>query len=295
MKKAFACMLLTYSLSASATVEGVFWDPAFNGEGWTIEGQNDLAFFTWYTYEDNGDPTFRTALCPLTYEALSLTDLEISCTGTLTVTRDRNDSTGLGPFSAVFRLVAGRWVGDINANGTLRTLEPFNYNFRNSIDFLRGVWIVAELTTEDTDSDTVIFSSEETTLDDGVTPARMFTTVDSGSAPGFVYFDEAEESFIAVQEFEGERGVARFPSTDDKTLGVVFETDAAGNIISELTPVVIASALNTEGETAALGSFLQEAARKAARAPALTIPMTRVPQHTFEQMRAMLAKPAGSR
>ena len=30
--------------SAQATIEGILWDPAFDGEGWAVESQNDQSF-----------------------------------------------------------------------------------------------------------------------------------------------------------------------------------------------------------------------------------------------------------
>ncbi|MEM7709134.1 MAG: hypothetical protein AAF358_26535, partial [Pseudomonadota bacterium] len=46
MRLLIAAMLLAYVSFAGATIEGTFWDPRFNGEGWTIESQNDLAFLS---------------------------------------------------------------------------------------------------------------------------------------------------------------------------------------------------------------------------------------------------------
>ncbi|MEM6574617.1 MAG: hypothetical protein AAF736_10125 [Pseudomonadota bacterium] len=287
MRLLIAAMLLAYFSFAGATIEGTFWDPRFDGEGWTIESQNDLAFLTWYTYEDDGAPTFRTALCTVTYQAISLEEVVVTLTGALLVTRNRNETTELGPFTAEFRPQQGRLVGAVNANGVERTLEPFNFNFINDADFLHGVWSVAEVSTTETDSDTIVFAVAQALLEDGVTPAKEFTTLDSGGTPGFAYFDEDEEAFVAVQEIEdGDIAVAKFFTTDDKALGFVFETDAAGNVISEPSVILAASSLNTPGERDSQASLLGVLAAQKSRP--LTIPMRKVQPQTFQQMRERL-------
>ncbi|MEM9531457.1 MAG: hypothetical protein AAGA23_11095 [Pseudomonadota bacterium] len=279
-------LTLTFG-AASATIEGTFWDRSFDGEGWAIESQNDIAFFTWYTYESDGSPTFRTATCELTYSAVSLDSVVTSCSGTLSLTRDRTNTTALGPFSAEFRWVEGRLRGIVDANGDTRNLEPFNFNFADDADFLHGIWSVAEIGTEETDADTVIFDEAPSVLEDGTTPARTFTTLDSDGAPGFAYFDSDENAFVGVQELpDGTRGVVRFQPTDDKALGVVFDTDAAGNMLSDPDVVLLASVLNTEGERASQAALLGLISGKRSRP--LTMPLRRVPRHTFAQLRERL-------
>ncbi|MDJ0657202.1 MAG: hypothetical protein QNJ40_23785 [Xanthomonadales bacterium] len=287
MRSLFAAILLSFVSLAGATIEGTFWDPRFNGEGWTIESQNDLAFLTWYTYEADGSPTFRTAVCTVTYEAVSLDEVVVTLTGTLSITRNRTETTELGPFTAEFRPQQGRLVGTVSANGEERVLEPFNFNFVNDADFLHGIWSVAEVSTTETDSDTIIFNVAQAILEDGLTPAKEFTTLDSGGTPGFAYFDEDEEAFVAVQEIEDNNiAVAKFFSTDDKALGFVFETDPNGNVISDPSVILAASSLNTEGERSSQAGLLGVIANR--KSKPLTIPMRKVRPHTFEQMRERL-------
>ncbi|MFK7956856.1 MAG: hypothetical protein AB8B96_12255 [Lysobacterales bacterium] len=80
--------------------------------------------------------------------------------------------------------------------------------------------------------------------------------------------------------------MARFLSTDDKALSVVFDTDAAGNVTSDPTVIVAASAANTTGEALALNDLLGVVVRKAAANPKpLTTSMRKISQQTFDQSR----------
>ncbi len=52
MRILLAVLLFVWPLTTYATIEGTLWDPTIPGEGWTVESQNDLAFITYYMYED---------------------------------------------------------------------------------------------------------------------------------------------------------------------------------------------------------------------------------------------------
>ncbi len=276
MNYKFAAVLLLFTCTASATIEGTFWDPNFAGEGWTIESQNDLAFFTWYTYNDDGTPTFRTVVCEVEY-ALQNDALTQTCEGTLFVTRNRTDSEEAGDFSVIFTIDPddGRPRGQLSANGEDRIIEPFDFNFVNRVDYLHGVWLATEVTQDlITTSVGIVFNDQAGQLQDG-RPAREFQTFDGRF--GYAYFEETEGRYVVVIENgDGTLVVMRMTGNDDGGPGIGQLLDANFNPLTPINYYQFSTIANTEGEEDIFAQTFADIFSKRARtraAPMRAIPL----------------------
>ncbi len=251
----YIILLLAYAQAALATVEGTFWDPSFDGEGWAIESQNDVAFVTWYTYESDGSPTFRAGIADVTYQVSSIFDLTVTLTGDLFKVTDRTNSSRVGSFSMVFRSDTGSLVGTVNVLGESRRIVPFAFNFSSAVDYFHGIWVVALFGTVANDAQTVLFSTVETTLTDG-TPAKEYTIFEN-NLPGFIYWEPLVNGFLAVtDQLDGTFTVTQIQSSDDKSIGVSVLTDGNFNVLSDSVFIIATSIANTEGEVRALSALL---------------------------------------
>jgi hypothetical protein len=239
--------------SQASALEGLFADPNFEGEGWSVESQNDLAFWTWFTYDEDGEPTFRVALAEVTITVDPLGNIIIDMAGTLFHVRNRNENTEEGPFVARFQSIAGQLVGDINAAGQRRSLVPFGYNFANEVDMLHGYWSITTLSPDLATGASVFalqFSDEQITLPDD-TPAREFQTFDG--KPGVVFYDIGLALFVAsVDNGDDTITVVTFEGSDQRSFGVTTTTDQNGVPISAIELVYANALANSEQEAAAV-------------------------------------------
>jgi len=252
LQKSVFILTLLIATQASA-LEGLFADPAFEGEGWSVESQNDLAFWTWFTYDENGEPTFRVALAEVTISVDPLGNIIIDMAGTLFRVRNRNENTEEGPFTARFQSIAGKLVGDINAAGQRRTLSPFDYNFSNKIDMLHGYWSITTLDPALATGASVFalqFSDQQIALPDD-TPAKEFQTFDG--KPGMVFYDTGLALFVAsIDNGDNTTTVVTFEGSDQRSFGVTVQTDANGVPISNIDLVYANALANSEQEAGAV-------------------------------------------
>jgi hypothetical protein len=249
-----AVFLLTLIATAQATaLEGLFADPDFEGEGWSVESQNDKAFWTWFTYDDDGEPTFRVALAEVTITVDPLGNIIIDMAGTLFRVRNRNEDTVEGPFVARFQSIAGQLVGDVNAAGQRRSLVPFDYNFSNTIDKLHGYWSITTLDPALATGASVFalqFSEQQITLPDD-TPAKEFQTFDG--KPGMVFYDNGLALFVAaIDNGDNTIQVVSFEGNDQRSFGFTVTTDDSGRPISAIDLIYANALANTEQEAHAV-------------------------------------------
>lgn len=250
--------LLVCAFPASASIEGLWWDPSVSGEGWTFVSQNDLAAITWYRYE-NGAPAFRTVLANTAYAVVvSGGDqvLQFQLTGKVYRTTNFTNTVEVGDFLAVFQPVGGVMTGTVTAEGVTRTLVPFIYNYSSPVEFYRGLWNVSNLANAQLDAGAMlaVFATQTGTLDDG-TPARLFETSDGRF--GGVYYDLQARRFVAVVLNDDGSFVLAFLGANNKaSLGEAALFSPLGVQISDPTLVVAAAIANSDGELAALRAIL---------------------------------------
>ena len=251
--KLAVCLLALIVTTQAAALEGLFVDPNFEGEGWSVESQNDLAFWTWFTYDDNGEPTFRVALAEVDITVDPLGNIIIDMSGTLLRVKNRNEATEEGPFTARFQSIAGQLVGDINAAGQRRSLVPFEFNFSNKIDMLHGYWSITTLDPALPTGASVFalqFSDEQITLPDG-TEAREFQTFDG--KPGVVFYDIGLALFVAaIDNGDNTRQVISFEGSDQRSFGFTVTINDAGLLVSPINLVYANALANTEQEANAV-------------------------------------------
>lgn len=266
MRTVLFSFVLLSATAAHATFEGTFWDPSFAGEGWAIESQNDLAFWTWYTYDANGNPVFRTALCDLSYNYSQIDSSRTTCTGDLYSTRNRTQTSRLGSFFAEFVISSGVLSITVNAAGNQRSLRPFDFNYSSPLDRIHGVWSYAELDTFGS-STLVVFESGTDALDDG-TPIRYFETAQGDL--GLIFWDDGLASYIALVATGTNRfDLITFAASDDKALGVTAVVDSNLNQLTQPSLVLATSITNTEGETNALRTLLGVGKSQTVREPGI--------------------------
>lgn len=258
---------------ASASVEGLFWDPAFPGEGWALESENDVFALTWYRYDDAGQPTFRVGSGPITYTNVanalpgSSDALVYTITGRL-YRATATSETDVGGFTVTFTPDAqGRLIGQMNAAGTVRRLERFHFalNEDGPIDQWHGAWVLSGLGTS-TVSDFAVYmeldvASQE--FDEGV--GRTFVTADG--AEGVVVFDDVDRTtYISFEGGTANQFVSGYILHDDDSgIGEAQLVNGSGQALSTSFYLTAVSLANTEGEFDAFEDAF--AARKSARAP----------------------------
>lgn len=249
MRFVLAALVLCTS-TASASIDGVFFDPAFSGEGWTFESQNDRVGATWYTYEGNGQPTFRTLLGNITYSTNTSTGvLTMTMTGQVFRTESRTNTTQVGTFTATFR--SDSPIASITAAGQTRSLRRFDFAFPAPIDQIKGIWLVNQVGPSSFLGAILSFKSTTTTVTIGggvgAVAVREFRT--SEGFPGFVFLDPRSNAFRAVVDF-GANGyyLADLIGNDEKAIGpgAPFSTS---NVQLRPQEIVLASSIaNTDGE-----------------------------------------------
>ena len=247
--KRAGCLLALIVTTQAAALEGLFADPNFAGEGWSVESQNDLAFWTWFTYDDNGEPAFRVALADVNITVDPLGNIIIDMSGTLLRVKNRNEATEEGPFVARFQSIAGQLVGDINAAGQRRSLVPFEFNFSNKSDLLHGYWSITTLDPALATGASVFalqFRDEQITLPDG-TEAKEFQTFDG--KPGVVFYDVGLALFVAsIDNGDNTRQVVSFEGSDRRSFGFTVTIDDSGLLVSPINLVYANALANTEQE-----------------------------------------------
>lgn len=254
-----AAALLFASPSAYASVDGVFFDPAFAGEGWTFESQNDRVGATWYTYESNGQPTFRTLVGTVTAAADSSgRDLTYQMSGQVFRTESRTNTTQVGTFVANFRTVGTEQIGTITAAGATRSLRRFDFAFGSPLDKIRGIWAISTLAADRSSSAVAItFKSSLDAITVGGTPTqgRRFVTYDG--FPGIVFVSSTGYFQVQAAIAQGTL-VAEFAGGDEGGLGIVA-LFSGGNRISDFEGFIASDLANTEGEVGPLRQLLQAA------------------------------------
>ena len=143
---ACACLLLLPFTRVEA--DSFYWDPLFNGEGWSIDRQNDLVFLAYYTYETNNQPTFLTAVGAPVYSVVRGPDADedvhiAQFTATLFRSQRGQNASAAGTLS--FRHEQGNGIDRIlvSFNNQSRTLVPFYYSYTTPGDALFGLWALS--------------------------------------------------------------------------------------------------------------------------------------------------------
>lgn len=143
-----ACALLLLLPFARVDANSFYWDPAFNGEGWSIDRQNDVIFLAYYTYEANNQPTFLTAVGEPTYSLVAgpdaTQDVHVAqFTGTLFRSQRGQPATAAGTLA--FRHEQGNGIDRIlvSFNNQSRTLVPFYYAYPTRGHALFGLWAMS--------------------------------------------------------------------------------------------------------------------------------------------------------
>ncbi|HRQ65691.1 MAG TPA: hypothetical protein PKZ76_12655 [Xanthomonadaceae bacterium] len=140
-----ACVLLLALSAMRVDANSFYWDPAFNGEGWSIDRQNDVVFLAWYTYEANNQPTFFTAAGVPSYSVIRGPDASEDiyvAQFTATLARSVRGQPAQSAGALTFRHEQGDGIDRIlvNAAGQQRTLVPFMYAYPQRGDALQGLW-----------------------------------------------------------------------------------------------------------------------------------------------------------
>lgn len=241
---------------AVASIEGLWWDPSVNGEGWTFESQNDLAAITWYRYED-GQPAFRTILANVTYGTAmdgGQQTLQFQMAGRVYRTTNNTEN------------VDGFMRGVVSAEGQTRVVVPFIYNYANQLEFYRGIWNVSNLAIPGVTSGAalVFFNPQTQLLSDG-TPAREFVTSDGSE--GFVIYDEELRTSIFIA-YDGNGGfMGGYLGANNKVgVGEGAFFDSAGNQVTDFFPMVATAIANSDGEMDALLPILGVSVSKSSQA-----------------------------
>ena len=251
MRILLAALLFVWPLTTYATIEGTLWDPTIPGEGWTVESQNDLAFITYYMYED-GRPAFRTALANVTYVSGAS-----RYSGTLYRTENRTNSTAVGSFTGELRVLPdGRVRGTFNAAGVIRNVENFDYNFSETLDRFHGTWLIAQFdSTPIGDGLATMARFASTISQDQFGRFRAFQT--SQGFTGYIEIIAADGRVRSFTDFQNGTG-ALFEGTasDDSAVGIGYLVNSAS--FARLGPDqfgLAKSVTNTEGEAASLPPF----------------------------------------
>ena len=143
--------------------------------------------------------TIRASICNNSYQSEGTDSFE-SCAGDLFAPVDGSpgQTERVGDFLIEFSLREdGRPVGAVNAAGTMRTLEPFEFNFSDSADIFHGLWVLTVVNQETlaTSSNVAVFFAEESTFSDG-TPVRLLETYEGDL--GFAYQDASSGLHLTV-------------------------------------------------------------------------------------------------
>ena len=271
----FAAVVLalagTVSSIASASVEGLFWDPDFPGEGWALESENDVFVLTWYRYDDAGQPTFRVGNGPITYtnvaDALpgSSDALVYTISGRL-YRATATSETDVGGFTVTFTPDAqGRLIGQMNAAGTVRRLERFHYalNEDGPIDQWHGAWVLSGLGTDEVSDFAVYMELDVPSQEFAEGVGRTFVTADG--AEGVVVYDDIDRTtYISFEGATADQFVSGYILHDDDSgVGEAQLVNGAGQALSSSFYLTAVSLANTEGEFDAFSDAFT--ARKSAR------------------------------
>jgi hypothetical protein len=171
IRLAFAVLLLLPLARAEAN--SFYWDPSFNGEGWSIDRQNDIVFLAWYTYDGGNQPTFLTAVGRPAYSVVrgedASEDVHVA-QFTDTLIRSRRGQAAEQVGTLTFRHEQGDGIDRIivNAAGQQRTLVPFTYAYPTPGDALLGLWAFSFIDADlGVDGSLLLFEEEAFALDDG--------------------------------------------------------------------------------------------------------------------------------
>jgi hypothetical protein len=123
-----------------APEDGLWWNPAESGRGWTFETQNNITVVTHYTYRTDGFPTFFTTSAvwdPIRHELIGPVFWATfgPCIGCPYVA-PTNQNIG----NAIFRFTS-RFSGTITyPNGTVIPIQKYQFMYADPKAYLKGVW-----------------------------------------------------------------------------------------------------------------------------------------------------------
>lgn len=239
-----------FTVAANASLRGALWDPTQGGEGWTFESQNDVVAGTWYMYEADGSPSFRTFVAQSTTNSQG----QFVLNGDLYRIVTRGTSVREGAFTGTFSFQRGAFRGTVNAAGNIRNLESFNYAFAEPLDRLHGIWSFSLLGAGVSESIAVQFSRNVLVVN-GLRTKQFVTSL---GQPGAVLFDGPTSTYVGIASVgNGQYYCFEGDATDDATVGIGYYGNANCARSSATFYNVGKSFVNTEGEYAASGQQLR--------------------------------------
>ncbi len=231
---------------ASASLEGAYWDPSQNGEGWTFESQKDIIAGTWYMYEPDGRSSFRVFSGSIVASPQGV--FTINATMYQAVSRGNNQL--VGNLSGTFSVINGQIRGTVNAAGVVRHLEQFTYAFAEPLDFFHGIWAISLLGINVGDAIAIQFSPNVVPVN-GIRTKQFVT---AQGAPGAIGFDASTGGYYGLVNLGGGQYYCfSGTSSDDATIGSGYYGTSTCAPTSAAFFNVGKSILNTEGELAAQG------------------------------------------
>lgn len=212
--------------------EGVYWDPATPGEGFTFDTQAGLGFMTIYTYDGQGEPTFLTAIGTLDTRAKGSERPVFEAD--VYRTRDFTDSELVGELTLFDRhadlsRLTMRW------DEREIELERFVYAYpAEPLGRLAGTWLFVILDEVPEGAGLVDFIAVDPTPRQDGRGGYLQARSLSSSELTRVYHEEG--AYLAVTPIGGEPGatwVMRFEANENFASGESFDGDGAGMIVGE--------------------------------------------------------------
>lgn len=220
--------------AGSGWAGSLYWDPRFPGEGWSFDNQDDLLGVTRYTYDGGGTPVYQIGALQLSWIERDGYLLKRG-SGEVFQVVGRDQSASIGSVSIEASTVNGVEIINVNAPGFTRRLEPFVFNYSETLDRYNGVWVSSMVADDDAEVNLIRFEDRFGTISVGGAPIRVkyYRSVFYGTE-GVVGFDSVAKRYVVIEDAGGgDFLIASLSELNDSAFGEGAYFNAQGQQISD--------------------------------------------------------------
>jgi hypothetical protein len=209
-------------LAAPVAAVNLFIDPAYPGEGWTFDNQNDVVGATWYTYTPTGQSRWAVGGLRQNYANTTQGTTVAQIQGELfEVPTKGATAVSLGQVQMVRTVEDGGPVYHVQGQGFTRRLVPYFYNYASLIDQFHGFWVTTAFDPQNLGEGGNARVMGIEFLGNGVlsnqVPVRLFVNPTTGTE-GYLYYSPTIEMFVLIA----------FPEDGSPTRAFLLEGTDAG-------------------------------------------------------------------